>query len=560
MKKFEFSWSRFFSAAMCGAMLLFAGCEEENGPEAGLFTIEITDGTEYGDYTITAPEGTTQFYMDIAELGSSYTEEDAISAFLNGISSPENASYYLKEENPYSSSIAAFWAHPMMGPMPLGEGITYMIMVAPIDNPTADAVEYKTYTHGGGSGDVPVYTLGETTADVTISEATATANSLSVTITPGEGSSFFSYWMSEYDWENYTTPEAQMEYVTSGGFSHETEYVESTSGEPETTYYLVVYVFDSNNVGKIYTREASTTGLVESSVTMSVVLDAETVGETSATLEIKPVGGEIVKFSYYVKDEFYMGTEEDLMRDLQLGNYGTPVETLAADNRYLIESLKRFASNSVYVVGFDAEGKPTAVVKVDVDTSGSFNYVNDAKSVSVSKVEYTYDLFWDWNVYPPVVNDVTAMTWVDLATVESFDEFVYTEEDAEGNITMTTTAKSGSYRVTVQWPEGFTPNNVWMTDSVSMGGELTGMPNKAETASIYNKVSELITNGMYDMAIAKQGYLGDVSLCSIQYHEVDWMPVFDSASGPVIYIAFDDAEGNIYPYVTVDLNNYISQN
>ncbi len=551
---------------MCGAVLLFAGCEQTNPeqepdptpePQEEVFAIEFSaEANEYGNFSITAEEGNESFYLYVSDMTQwETTEEEEQARFLEELAG-ENASAYLVEveEFPYSTSIGQILiGSPMLLPMPLTSGNTYVVMVAPVENPTAEDVVCRTYTHVGVA---PVeYTLGETAANVTFGTPVATSTSVSVEITPAEGSSFFLAWMTEYDWTDNPTDENKLAYVINSSYGD--PYTEMYDNpyeylSPGTKYYLVVFVFDSNNVGKIVTLETETLGMTfNESIKMNV--EVVSTGIQNAVVSISATGGDIASFSYFVAESYEYRDAAQIEEALATGTEFSAVPVSAAEftenNQYPVEFYTPFDIYTLYVVGFDADGRPTRAANAVINTSEAFKYVEAAAGPTVTSVDYTLTLMDENYMFIPFED----LKWSALSELESFESFVQVDNDENGN-PMSYYPKSGAYKLNIDW--GNIPHDkIWISHSGVFEYE-GGLPEveRAATQAIVKAAmsveNENAVHGCINMELCK---------VNAEYNEEGTVQTLTSVEAMTIYVAYGDAEGNVYTYFEVDLNDYLKK-
>ncbi len=564
MKKFEFSWNRFFSAAMCGAMLLFAGCEEENGPEGndGQFTIEVVGSTDDADFTITPPAGITQFYLSVTDMTQwNSTVEEEKDTFLNSLA--DNASYHLITEDmmtdgKYSGRIMPFISEIYS---PLINGHTYMIMVAPVaDDLTADSIEYKEYIHEGGEPAEPqvVYTIGETTANVTLGDATVTTSSFTVQITPDPGTSFMFARVPASDIAQYPSDEDKLAKIIESGVYYYSEKYNNPfeSCSPDTEYYLFVYVFSTDTtVGKIVTKKVRTDSF---SYSETVTMDVSVVntGMKNVVVGISPDGGEITSFSYLLADTDAdaAAIEEGLATRSNYDAITIYDFEFTENKQYTLELMDIFGVYTLYVVGFTTDGTPTHAVNVPIDATNTFKYKEQAAVTPVvTEVKYTLDKTLDDYLNPLPLDQMAQLNWSSLSDLESFESFVNIEIDPATNKPYSIWAKSPCFKL--EWND-FGHNNIWVATSLQIES-LASVPEVATKTIVTASLNTMGESSLYN---AKNGYisLSESFIINSGYNAQNILEL-KSVKAVKLYIAYDDAEGNIYPYFTVDLNDYLKK-
>ncbi len=325
----------------------------------------------------------------------------------------------------------------------LNVGQSYFVGVIPADNKAKEAVMYAVVTLKG-------YTLGTTTADVTVNLTEQTYNSLKGTITANPGSKFryATSLMTAADYEKIKDDNAALLKKAVGNALPTGEKTSAnfsgTSLVPNSKYYLIIYAYDEENIGKMAVQELQTLGIAYNEA-MSLELAVKYTGVRYVEAQIIVTGGNVksIRYGYMKKADFeknatlkgdFAIAEEYMVLNKtvgQRGNYNSA--NLAADNMYYIENMYFMEEQYLFVIAFDENDKPVHMKYVLVNTADAINNGFDAtlaqptvKNVYyiASSSGYSKDLSSWTNMN--TVTDVTAldasngMYWLDLdwGTVE----------------------------------------------------------------------------------------------------------------------------------------------
>ncbi len=538
MKKFEFSWSRFFSVAMCGAMLLFAGCEEipedpnDGDDSTGTFKIEFSNVTKNNaDVAITsAIETKANVYAIVydAEVGV----EGHCADFATELAGNWAADYLV--DLPYNTNFRD-WIFYGMGQ--LMADVEYIVIVAPEENPSVENMEYVIYKHE------PVtinYTVGETTANATLTQDSNGPSYVNVKVALTEGAQYFYGFIQEKNWGTGMTDAEVLEYLNVANGTPTTQEMVTYDGDPNTEVRLLVYVFDSNYVGKVVTAKFSTAALTFST---TASINNHTINKTgldnvNVTLTVK---GTIKKllYVYYLKSdvdsspEFYGPTpvENQLA---QLGEeMGTSVEAVAG-HTYTF-NLDKMKSQVVYVMGIDDKDVPTHVYHFNVNTEDAFKFNSEASLPTVTAVSYCFELAMDANYN----NDYANSTWTNMDTVTS-PEAVFMETSETY-----TSCKYAAFKFEFNWGS-ITPLNVWVLgEDMLEYNPLTGVAQQ-DAMKVVN-----LGNLTANPTVAYSGYV----MTRMAKYDADYNATYSPMS---FYIVYEDANG-VSPYIKVTPEDYMAK-
>ncbi len=319
----------------------------------------------------------------------------------------------------------------------LNVGQSYFIGLIPADNKNKDAVVYQIVTLKG-------YALGNTNADVAIelTEQTTTTLKGSITATAGSKFRYATTLMNAADYEKIAGDQNALMKKAIGSASPTAEKTSAnfsgTSLAPDSKFYLIVYVYDENNVGKVIAKELQTLPVTYNEA-MTLDLEVKYTGVRYVEAQIAVTGGNVksIRYGYMKKADFennatikgdFSVAEEQLVINKtisQRGNYNTA--NLAADNMYNIENMYFMEEQYVFAIAFDENDKPVHMDYALVNTADAINNGFDATLAkpSVKNVYYiasssaykqTLDKWTNMNTVTDVtsLDSVNGVYWLDL--------------------------------------------------------------------------------------------------------------------------------------------------
>ncbi len=395
--------------------------------------------------TIKATGTTGELLYYIQGFGYNVADKSAaqVTAQINAMISSTTSTSDVLPEGGYDGSFLDFMYAYDGKTKALNVGQSYFVGVIPADNKAKEAVMYAVVTLKG-------YTLGTTTADVTVNLTEQTYNSLKGTITANPGSKFryATSLMTAADYEKIKDDNAALLKKAVGNALPTGEKTSAnfsgTSLVPNSKYYLIIYAYDEENIGKMAVQELQTLGIAYNEA-MSLELAVKYTGVRYVEAQIIVTGGNVksIRYGYMKKADFeknatlkgdFAIAEEYMVLNKtvgQRGNYNSA--NLAADNMYYIENMYFMEEQYLFVIAFDENDKPVHMKYVLVNTADAINNGFDAtlaqptvKNVYyiASSSGYSKDLSSWTNMN--TVTDVTAldasngMYWLDLdwGTVE----------------------------------------------------------------------------------------------------------------------------------------------
>ncbi len=357
-------------------------------PEISIAFSEETSKDAHLKITARGTTGELLYYIQGFGYNVADKSEAQVNAQINAMISSTTSTSDALPEGGYEGSFLDFMYAYDGKTKALNVGQSYFVGVIPADNKTKDAVMYKVVTLKG-------YTLGTTTADVTVSITEQTYNSLKGTITANPGSKFryATTLMTAADYEQIKDDSAALLKKAIGNAAPTGEKTSAnfsgTSLVPNSKYYLIIYAYDENNVGKMAVQELQTLAVAYNEA-MSLELTVKYTGVRYVEAQIAVTGGNVksIRYGYMKKDDFeknatlkgdFAIAEEQMVLNKtvsQRGNYNTA--NLAADNMYHVENMYFMEEQYLFAIAFDENDKPVHMKYVLVNTADAINNGFDA--------------------------------------------------------------------------------------------------------------------------------------------------------------------------------------
>ncbi len=412
----------------------------------------------------------------------------------------------------------------------LSQGTTYAVIIFPVDNVTAEAAKYAT-------GKAKTMVLGETEADVTISDITVTQTTMEALITPNDACEIYKFvYVTEDEYAAMATDEDKFNKVKDNYSAlSEPDTAYRGSLNPDTTMYLLVLAIDAQGNSKLIVEKITTEAVVFSTETVAVEIKEGSVDVSSAVLKITPSAGvQSLKYAA-IEDSSFNSTYGPWYNDPEIANQVMALGTnrnikalsLNETGEYLIEGLSVFTKMHIFVTGIDADGKPTNAAYVIADTNEPFdnNFVRTA-NIKVKDVLYyqTEDSF-----------DNEMAVWERVSAFSSVEEM---------------NGINAFVKLDVDWGD-IEVKNVWLWHGYA--SDLNEDDDLGNTKTIIKKRAASYYASTVPYQISQ-------SRCYIR--EADW--VYDDEEGYVqvygpqtLYLAFQDVEGNYYPLQTYIIDDFV---
>ncbi len=393
-------------------------------------------------------------------------------------------------------------------------GRTYMIMAVPADNVTSDAIVYE-YVH------MKSFEIGQNSASVTLSDIVEGLTEVSATITPGSGTEYRYMFMDAETYAACPTDEDKLSKMLSRT-SYKNQRTVSYDANPGEETYLVVLAYDVNTgVGNITTQKLVAKAMVFSTETVSY----EVVSTKINGAEIKVTASEgVTALKIYTESKSYFDygyasfTLAEVDQAMALRNFYDQIDvtTLAEDGKYAIENLEPFAETYIFVMGYDAAGNPTKTYYEAVSTDGAF------------RAGWTPD-----PTTTPIIKDVFFV-----------DDYVADDPNADWKRMSELTDPSelnelyGAFKLDVDW-NGIEVKNVWISN---------GDPGLAGVASQDTKTIISIRSSFTPDIMYQTSDYGPLRL---------WNDTYTEKIPTTLYVAYEDVNGNFYPYIEVVPESFI---
>ncbi len=343
-------------------------------------------------------------------------------------------------------------------------GQTYFIAVLPKHNKTSNACVYELVT-------LKWYTLTEDSsviADdaITFTDLKETFTSVSAKVNLKSGSDlkyrFTTITEAEYSSDYEGDTEGLMNLAIGTNSSTGSKKASSTcsisSPEPETSYMIIVYVYNSEGVGRVFMQKVSCPALTYSDAIQLEEPVVTYTGVRSVDIKIKATGDNLksIRYGYINKTTFddangiYKGqdsaAELELIKNLSLKGKKTIAKAnFAGDDIYNIDLMYFMEEQYLFIIAIDENDMTTHAKKVVINTATPFEtgFDENLKKPEIRGVYYVESS--NKTEYGKALN-ASDSKWVNMNTITDVE---------------TLNGKTGFYQLDINWEtEGI--KNIWL--------------------------------------------------------------------------------------------------
>ncbi len=444
------------------------------------------------------------------------------------------SSYTLADQyKSYNGSFDAFFYETQWSN--LAAGSTYQFLMIPAEALTIENLVSVDVT-------LPFPVVGETNASVELSNLSVDFKYAKATITPNADCfQYRYYWLTEEDVAANNTDELIVKHLYEKTYSPETEAYDAqySSLVPGAKIWLYVLAIDKNGAASIIKEEFTAPELTFLEDT-KIYVEAAEVGMDYVKIKITGDEG-VVKYNY--RNMSYTGNYgtytstygDDATAELKVAmndGYNFTMKNVdeITDNTLEFKALTFGSEYIFFGVGYDAEGKPTHMAQIRYTPGGQFMEKFDSELTAqptITAVYFTKDSYSSDNI-----------TWTNAADATLADLC-----DSEGLVDY------GMYKFDIDWGT-IKVKNYWVYMGTTSYIDPSLGAYTATQAIIKNAIQTRSYGGWPEGSEGWSNYTG--------LRQAKWNSDYteQTITPQQVYIAWEDEDGNFYPYMLIDQESF----